>query len=78
MALIECTDCEGLFDEREAMWIAPTFKSSEPADIHVLQLDTVASTLPGPMSLAYCPKCYEALRRENGPPRAEFDGNRTT
>jgi hypothetical protein len=76
MALIECTDCEGLFDEREAMWIAPTFKSSEPADSHVLELDTVVSTTRGPMSLAYCPKCYDALRRENEPPRAESDGNR--
>jgi hypothetical protein len=75
MALIECTDCEGFFDEREAVWIAPTFKSSEPADTHVLELDTVVSTTRGPMSLAYCPKCYEALRRENEPPRAESDGN---
>jgi hypothetical protein len=77
MALIECTDCERFFDEREAMWIAPTFKSSQPADIHVPQLDIVVSTLPGPMSLAYCPKCYDTLRRENGPPRAASDGRGT-
>jgi hypothetical protein len=77
MVTTECADCECFFDERDATWIAPMFKSSEPIDSHVLELETVVSTMPGPMSPAYCPKCYEAFRQQNGPQGAGSDGSRT-
>jgi hypothetical protein len=51
-----------LFEESEAMWIARMGETREGVDA-VLEIVPVVSKTPDPMSLAFCPKCYEAWHR---------------
>jgi hypothetical protein len=63
--MIKCTGCERPFQQSDLVWVMLMGKTSDgmnPFRVGGIQLIV---TPQGPLSLAYCPACFDALRQKN-------------